>query len=378
MLGNSSISPRGVVSRQQPAEAVSRSAWKGSDVAQIQKRGADIQQAHVFRSRLTGRNVAGPRYDEWHAACAVVERALPPHPMFSKHLPVIGAIDDDGVVGESAFREGGEDRAYLPVQKRAQTVVGNACSPLRIERWRGIDSPAPALRLVYRMQVVVGRRKVREDDPVAVGSEVVRGRNERTMRGDIADGKQKRSVVSVATSLAEPTRGCTGDRLVVGMVSRAPRPALDHSRQAHARRIDEVAEHSLQFPAGSRIHRLGHLAYDPLAITVPLVRPPEVHAARKDGVVSGSEERVRERRDVAAELAFVVPETQFVGMAAGHERHAARGAQWVGAVCVAEARSSCSETVQIRGVGNAISGEPHDPRVVLVAHDQQDVGRPAR
>ena len=228
------------------------------------------------------------------------------------------------------------------------------------------------------MQVVVWRGEVRISDPVAIGSEVVRGRNERAMRGDIADGKQEWPVVFAATALAQPAGGRTRDRLVVGVISRTPGTALDHSRQAHARRIDEVAEHSLQFPAGSRIHRLGHLAYDPLAIPVPLVRPPEVHAARKDGVVSGSEERVRERRDVAAELAFVVPETQFVGMAAGHERHAARGAQWVGAVCVAEARSSCSETVQIRGVGNAISGEPHDPRVVLVAHDQQDVGRPAR
>ena len=228
------------------------------------------------------------------------------------------------------------------------------------------------------MQVFIRRRQVRRRDPVAVGSEVFRRRNERTVRGGVTDGKQEWFVVFAAAPMAEPPGGRTGDRLVIGVISRLARPALDHSRQAHAGRIDEVAEDPPQSQAGSRIRRLGHLAYDPLAIPVPLVRSPEVHAARKDGVVSGREERVRKRRDVAAELAFVVPETQFVGMAAGHERHAARGAQWVGAVCVAEARSSCSETVQIRGMGNAISGAPHDARVVLVAHDQQNVGRPAR
>ena len=228
------------------------------------------------------------------------------------------------------------------------------------------------------MQVFIRRRQVRRRDPVAVGLEVFRRRNERTVRGGVTDGKQERSVVFAAAPIAEPPGRGTGDRLVIGVISRAARPALDDSRQAHAGRIDEVAKNPVQLPAGREIRRLGNLADEPFGIAVPLIGPHEVHASRKDGVVSCREKRVRKRRDIAAEVAFVVPQTQFVGMAAGHERHAARAAQRVGAVRVGKARTFCSEAVQIRGFGSPVSGTGHDPRVMLIAHDEQNVGRPAR
>ena len=88
-----------------------------------------------------------------------------------------------------------------------------------------------------------------------------------------------------------------------------------------------------------------NVADDPFGITVPLVPAHEVHSPWENGVVSCSKKSVCKGWRIAVELAFIVPQTDFMGMATCHEGHTAGATQRERAVSVRKVHVFACDTV---------------------------------
>ena len=117
-----------------------------------------------------------------------------------------------------------------------------------------------------------------------------------------------------------------------------------------------------------------NVGHDVPGEAVELVGADEVHLPVEAGFVSGGVEAMGPGGGVAGRGRLVVPDAGVVQVAAGHEGGSGRHAERRIAVGVLEHRALVGELPLLQGADEGMAVGGGDARVVLIAHDDQQLG----
>ncbi len=218
------------------------------------------------------------------------------------------------------------------------------------------------------MRVLLRHRHLAEWIPVI---ELGRG-NQRKMRANERDEKDPRLVTVARRLFAQPDLRPRGDLAVVrGVWSFAgPGELGDLPRQGPLGEILAHQPHEIAL-ALDDVHR------DDLfgKAVVVLRMAAEVKLADRNHAMAAITQAMMPARNRAVVGVSIVPEAYLVHVFAGRKRRARRHAHRAGGVGRAEQCAPCRQGVDVRRSDDRMPTRPHDFGVVLIGHDEEEVGR---
>jgi len=192
------------------------------------------------------------------------------------------------------------------------------------------------------------------------------------MRAHERDEQHPRAIAVLRRLFAQPDLRPGADVTVVGGVRGFAWAGKlrDFPRQAALRQIVADQSHEIAL-ALDDLHGNLHFA----EAVVVAVLPAEVELADRGHVMPVVPQPMVPARDGAFIRVGIVPVADLVHILADCEGGARRHAYRRGGVGAGEHRAGCSQRVHVRRFHDRVAGASHDLRVVLVGHDDQQIGR---
>ena len=211
------------------------------------------------------------------------------------------------------------------------------------------------------------RRTVGNGKLLHVVLEKLPSAHQRVVGLDVADHHQKRGMISRTTS--KKTAGPLRNLFVVAGIAGIP---VSSNFRGIPRLSRGFVETSAPQGLGNEVETV---AVEPLLETVQLVAAfGKVHAAAESGFVTCLSHTVDERGNLRGKNGWVAVDTHVAGILPRQETHPGRHAQGGGTVQAGEANSRFRDFINVGCHDDGIAFAPQDVRIVLVRHDQQDVG----